>query len=184
MQRLLIVFSLTCFIAFPSFSQKKVNWLTWEEAMEKSQIEKRKIVIDFYTDWCGWCKKMDTNTFEADVIADYLNENYYPVKFDAERRETIIYNDKEYKFIRRGKNGYHELAAELLNGKLSFPTVVFLDENSKMIQPIPGYQDAHTFEMIIKYFAEDYFKKIPWPKYTREFKPTQIHTVPVKNDGN
>ena len=182
MQKLLIVFSFLCFIAYPSFSQKKVNWLTWEQAMEKNQLEKRKIVVDFYTEWCGWCKKMDAHTFEADIIADYLNENYYPVKFDAERRETIIYNDKEYKFIRRGKNGYHELAAEMLKGKLSFPTVVFLDENSKLIQPIPGYIDAKTFEMIIKYFAEDYFKKVPWPKYSREYKPTPRNSIPVKSN--
>lgn len=184
MHKLLIVFSFICLAAFPSFSQKKVNWLTWEQAMEKNKDEQRKIVVDIYTDWCSWCKKMDKYTFEADNIADYLNDNYYPVKFDAERKETIIYNGKEYKFINRGKNGYHELAAELLKGKLSFPTVVFLDENSKLIQSIPGYQDSKTFEMIIKYFAEDYFKKVPWPKYTREFKPTPMVETPVKNGGN
>lgn len=104
MQKLLIVLSFLCFIAFPSFSQKKVNWLSWEEAMVQNQVEKRKIVVDIYTDWCGWCKKMDAHTFEADIIAAYLNENYYAVKFDAERRETITYNGKEYKFVKRGKN--------------------------------------------------------------------------------
>ncbi len=184
MQKIILVFSFLFLTGSLSFGQKKVHWLTWEQAMEKNKEEQRKIVVDIYTDWCGWCKKMDSNTFEADIIADYLNNNYYPVKFDAERRETITYNDKEYKFIKRGKNGYHELAAELLRGKLSFPTVVFLDEESKIIQPIPGYQDAQTFEMIIKYFAEDYFKKVPWQKYTREFKPAPIAPEPVKNGGN
>jgi len=184
MYKTLIVFSFLCLISSSSFSQKQVNWLTWEQAMEKNEVEQRKIIVDFYTEWCGWCKKMDVNTFDTDIIADYLNENYYPVKFDAERRETIIYKGKEYKYIRKGKSGYHELAAELMNGKLSFPTVVFLDEDSKIIQPIPGYQDSRTFEMIMKYFAEDYFKRVPWPKFTREFKPAPRRTLsPVDTSG-
>ena len=182
MYKALIVFFLLVLVNTSSFSQKKVNWLTWEQAIEKNETEKRKILVDFYTDWCGWCKKMDVNTFDTEIISDYLNEFYYPVKFDAERKQTIIYKGKEYKFIRRGKSGYHELAAELLGGKLSFPTVVFLDENSEIIQPIPGYQDARTFEMIIKFFAEDYHKRMPWPKYAREFKPSQ-NASPVKNSG-
>ncbi len=183
MYKTLIVISFLCLIVSSSYSQKQVNWLTWEEAMEQNEIEQRKIVIEFYTEWCGWCKKMDKNTFDTDIIADYLNENYYPVKFDAERKESITYMGKEYKYIKKGKSGYHELAAELMAGKLSFPTVVFLDEDSKIIQPIPGYQDARTFEMIMKFFAEDYFKRVPWPKFTREFKPTPRTLTPVDNSG-
>ena len=49
-----------------------VNWMSFEEAVEKSKKEKRKIFIDVYTDWCGWCKVMDKNTFSQPVIAKYI----------------------------------------------------------------------------------------------------------------
>ena len=61
-----------------------VKWLTFEEAVEKSKTEKRKIFIDVYTDWCGWCKVMDKNTFNDPEVAKLLNEKFYPVKFNAE----------------------------------------------------------------------------------------------------
>ena len=55
--------------AFGQDAATTVNWLTFEEAVERSKTEKRKIFIDVYTDWCGWCKVMDKNTF---VIGAYL----------------------------------------------------------------------------------------------------------------
>jgi len=50
--------------AHSAFGQ--VNWMTFEEAEIKYQEEKRKIFVDVYTDWCGWCKKMDANTFNEE----------------------------------------------------------------------------------------------------------------------
>ncbi len=176
----LILLLIFVYIAGPQASGQNVEWLSWEEAMELSKTEKRKIMIDVYTDWCGWCKQMEKVTFNSTSVAGYLNDNYYPVKFDAESKKTLNYNGKEYKYIKRGRNGYHELAAELLRGKLSFPTVVILDENANMIQPIPGFQDAKTFEMVMKFFAEDHFKNTPWPKFAREFQPAVV-PQPVKN---
>ena len=71
-----------------------VNWLSWEEAMALSQKDKKKILLSVYTDWCGWCKRMDTVTFEEPGLARYLNENFYPVKFDAEQRTELEYKGK------------------------------------------------------------------------------------------
>ncbi|MEL6989660.1 MAG: DUF255 domain-containing protein, partial [Bacteroidota bacterium] len=136
----------------------KVKWLSWEEAIEKSKIQKKKIFVDIYTDWCGWCKKMDKATFQQAEIAEYLNEHYYAVKFNAEQRGNIELKDKIYKFISAGRNGYHELAFNLTRGRLSYPTIVFLDEEMNLIQPIPGFQNAQNFELIMTYFSEDHHK--------------------------
>ena len=72
-------------------SDSTVNWLTFEEAVERSKTEKKKIFIDVYTDWCGYCKVMDKNTFSQADIAQYLNENFYPVKFNAEQKQDITF---------------------------------------------------------------------------------------------
>lgn len=148
-----------------------VNWLTFEEAVEKNKTAPRKIVVDIYTDWCGWCKRMDKTTFSQAQIASYLNENYYPVKFNAEQKEEILFNGKEYGFVSNGRRGYHELAAEITGGMLSYPTTVFLDEDMKVIQAIKGFKDADSFEQIATYFGGDYHKKTPWESYRKNYKP-------------
>ena len=146
-----------------------VHWMSLEEALEKSKVEKRKIFVDMYTDWCGWCKHMDSTTFVNADVARYLNENFYPVKFNAEQENDIVFKEKTYKFKKNGSRGFHELAALWLNNRLSFPTVVFLDETQHLIQPVPGYQDAVKMEAIINYFGSDSHKKTPWESYEKNF---------------
>lgn len=147
----------------------KVKWMTLEDALEKSKTEKRKIFVDVMTDWCGWCKRMDSTTFVNPAVAEYLNDHYYPVKFNAEQQQDITFKDKTYRFKKNGARGFHELAAEWLNNRLSYPTVVFLDENQGVIQPLPGYQDAVKMEAILNYFGTDSHKKTPWESYEKNF---------------
>jgi thioredoxin-related protein len=148
----------------------KIKWMTLEEALEKSKTEKRKIFVDVYTDWCGWCKRMDTTTFVSPAVAQYLNDHYYPVKFNAEQQKDIVFKDKTYQFKKNGARGYHELAVQWLNNRLTYPTVVFLDENQSTIQPLAGYQDAEKMEAVLNYFGTDSHKKTPWETYEKNFK--------------
>ena len=154
-------------MSFTLFGQNQVRWLSFEDAIKKSETQPRKIFIDVYTDWCGWCKKMDANTFSNDAIAKYLNENYYPVKFDAEYKKDILFNGKTYKFVKTYRGGYHELATEILSGRLSFPSTVFIDEYGDIIQAIPGYQDIRNLDMILRYFGENHHKTTPWRKFEK-----------------
>ncbi len=147
----------------------KVEWLTIEEATERCKIEKKKIFIDVYTSWCGWCKRMDETTFSDPAVAKYLNDNYYAVKLDAEQEQDIVFKDKTYHYKKMGNRGYNEFAIELLNNRLSFPTVVFLNEDLEVIQALATYLDAPKFETIINYFGTDNHKKTPWEAYERTF---------------
>ncbi|MCB0595154.1 MAG: DUF255 domain-containing protein [Lewinellaceae bacterium] len=155
-------------------NEEGVKWLSWEEAMALSQTEKKKILLNVYTDWCGWCKRMDKATFEEPNIARYINDNFYPVKFDAEQRNELEYKGKTYKYVKNGQRGYHELAAELLKGRLSFPTVVFLDEHANVIQSIVGYKSPQQFERIATYFAGGHYKKTPWSTYQATYRPVLV----------
>lgn len=135
-----------------------VQWMTFEEAVEKSKKEKRKIFIDVYTDWCGWCKVMDKKTFNEPAVARVLNEKYYPVKFNAEQREDVVYNGTTFKFIEHGGRGTHQLAAALLNNQLSYPSVVFLNEDFAIVNILKGYRQAPEFHKIAEFIGGDHYK--------------------------
>ncbi|MFM1878446.1 MAG: hypothetical protein RLZZ241_1312 [Bacteroidota bacterium] len=157
----------------PEFlSAQEVNWLSWNEAVSLSQTEgnSKKIFIDVYTDWCGWCKKMDKDTFQNPEVAAYMSRHFYMVKLDGEGKEPIEFRGKSYEFVPQGRNGYHELAAALLQGRLSYPTVVFLDEDFQMLSPVPGYQRPEPFLNIARYFAEDIYKEKDWKTYSGQGK--------------
>src|SRR5690606_4382796 len=68
---------------------KKINWVSIEEAERLTKEAPRKIFVDVYTDWCGWCKRMDATTFTDEAVVDYVNEHYYAVKLNAESKENI-----------------------------------------------------------------------------------------------
>lgn len=166
--QLLLTASFLC-VATVQDAQSLVNWLTWEEAAELSKAEPRKFFVDVYTDWCGWCKKMDKATFQNATVAEYLNTHFYPIKFNAEYREEIRINERVYQFVRGPGRNYHQLAAEITFGRLQYPTIVFLDEEFKVIQPIPGFKDPTEMQIIIHYFAGDHHKTTPWTRYREQF---------------
>jgi len=156
--------------SFDHIENSPVSWITFEQAVEKSKTEKRKIFIDVYTDWCGWCKVMDTKTFTDPKVAKLLNEKFYAVKFNAEQREDIKFQETTFKFIENGRSGYHQLAAALLNNQMSYPTVVFLDEDFKMIQPLPGYREAPEFHKIAQFIGEGHYKTEKWEDFQAAYK--------------
>lgn len=180
------IFTSLLLVASVSLSaQEIINWYTWEEGMTKSEDEPKKFIVDMYTDWCGWCKRMDKATFQNNDIATYVNENYIAIKFDAEQKGELSYQENVYKFVKSGRRGYHQLAAQLTGGKLSYPTVIFLDEKKEVIQALPGFLDAQTFAPIIKYFAEDEHQTTPWAVYLSNYKAAQgVVTPPVTPKKN
>lgn len=152
---------------------QEVKWYTIEEAIALNEKSPKKIVIDVYTDWCGWCKVMDRNTFGNKIIAEYLNENYYPVKFNAEQKENITLGGYTYKYISQGRRGYHELAAALLNGNLGYPSVVFLttiEDKLQIIHIEQRYIPPKDFDQIINFIGDDLYKEISWNEFLASYQ--------------
>jgi thioredoxin-related protein len=108
---------------------------------------------------------MDKDTYENRTIVNILNEKYYAVKLNAEQKEILTYKGKEYKYIKNGRRGYHEFAANLLRGKLSYPTTVFMNKDEQLIQQLPGYLDAKQLEPILHYFSNDQYLKYTWEEF-------------------
>lgn len=154
--------------AYQPASEKasKIQWLTIEQAAARMEKEPRKIVIDVYTDWCGWCRKMDKETFTDPKVVDLVNKHFYAVKLNAEGKEPITLRGQTFKY----KDEYrsHELAVALLQGQMSFPTTVYLDEKMNMLAPVPGYLDAKTFTKILSYFGENHHQSMNFQEYEKK----------------
>jgi thioredoxin-related protein len=150
-------------------TEEPVKWMTIQEAETACKAKPKKILIDVYTDWCGWCKRMDANTFSNPTVAAYLNEKYYCVKLNAEQKEDITFLGQTFKFVASGRGGYNQLAFELLQGRLSYPTIAFMDENFYFIQPIPGYQTPEQMYPILRYFGTDAFRTQGWEDFQKSY---------------
>ena len=169
MKRMLLLTALLL-LAMPfNVQAQQVNWLSWEEATAIVQSDNsKKVFVDVYTDWCGWCKRMDRDTFANPEVAAYMSENFLMVKLDGEGRENIDYKGRTFKYVASGRRGYHELAAVLLRGKMSYPSVVFMDEQMNLITTVPGYHQAKPFLNIARYFGDDIYKDTDWKTYSSQ----------------
>ncbi len=152
----------------PTGSADHVKWMNLSEASARLQNEKRPILIDLYTDWCGWCKIMDKKTYSNTKVARYLQENFYPVKVNAESRETMIWNGKSYNFNADFRT--NDFAVYVTQGRLEFPTTVIIPADGSEPQAIPGYLEPKDLELIVKYFGEGKYGKISFDEFQKSFK--------------
>lgn len=173
------LFLLFLFIPVLSFCQSKkkeketIKWMTFQEAVKSNETVKKKILIDVYTEWCGWCKKMDASTYEDKKVIEYINKNYYAVKLDAEMSDSVVFQG--HTFVKpepTNKKSTHQLAVALLNGKLGYPSTVFLDENYAMLSPVQGYLEVGHIEMYLKFFGENIYKNQKWEDFEKTFQGT------------
>ena len=135
-----------------SKSDNSIKWINIEDALARVKKEPKKIIVDVYTEWCGWCKKMDNITFKDPTISKYINENYYAVKLDAESKDPISIDGKVYDYISRDSEDIMSWLECYLVVKMSYPSLVFIDEKGKIIQSIPGYQTPESLHKILAFF--------------------------------
>lgn len=152
--------------------QETINWMSIEEAEARCAEAPRMVFIDVYTDWCGWCKRMDKDTFSNPVIAKYMNNHFYAVKLNAETSDTITFQGQQYVgYVREdGRNGSHRLARTLLKGRMSYPSYVIMNEEMKALQVIGGYQQVEAFEPMIHFFGDGAYKVMSGNDFMKEFK--------------
>jgi thioredoxin-related protein len=153
---------------------EEIHWITSIDELQAKMAEQpRKVLVDMYTGWCGWCKKMDAETYTNPSLVKYVNNNFYAVKLDAERKDTINFQGKQFFFAPEYRtNGFAlELLKDMLSkgGQLSYPQTVFLMENFQNPVPIPGYRTVAEMETFLTYFGDNVFRRQAFDQYSKTF---------------
>ncbi len=150
-----------------------INWISFNEAYVKCKKNPRPILVDIYTKWCGPCKLMSAQTFNNPSIANYINNNFYAVKFDAECKDTVKFD--KYVFVSSdltNAKAPHQFAASILDNQLAYPSIVFLSNQIQRLDIIKGFQPAHLFEPILNYYGSGDYQKTKWEEYQKSFVST------------
>jgi thioredoxin-related protein len=156
-------------LGLSSLAQEKIKWHSIDEAIVLASQDPRMLVIDVYTDWCGWCKRMDATTFSDPTIIKMMNDHFYPVKLDAEGKDDITIGDRTFKFVESGRRGYHEIAAIVTRGRLSYPTISYLDAQGKVLEAAPGYKTPDQFRVYLAYYAEGAYKDQTFDEFSASY---------------
>lgn len=146
----------------------QVKWLSFEEAVKLNKEKPKAILIDVYTTWCGYCKVMDKKTFNDPEIAKMINENFYPVKFNAESTDPITFEGHTYTYDK--KNRVHQLAIAILQGQMSYPSIAYMNGENQLLSVVPGFQEPANLKPMLKYFGEGHYKTIAWNDYMANYK--------------
>jgi thioredoxin-related protein len=175
MKKQWIIYILLMVLVFGSFgfrnvssfhrNETPVKWVSIEEAIALQKKKPKKMFIDMYTDWCGWCKRMDATTFTDPTVAAFLNEHFYCVKFNAEQKNPVVFQGRTFNFVASGSRGYHELAAALLDGQLGYPSFVYLNEKLERITISPGYKQPAQILPELKYVGGGYYETLKYSEY-------------------
>ena len=161
---LIRIISIIFFLSFSNNYSQEIKWISFEKALEAQKTHPKNLILDVYTNWCGPCKLMDKNTFQNKFIAEFINEHYYAVKFNAEGNEKINFRGRKYENIgydssrSQSRNSSHQFARFL--GVNAYPTTMFFDDKMNLITPIKGYLVPQQLEIYLELFKDDDYKLV------------------------
>ena len=164
MEKIFYIFIFVLFVTSGLIAEDKIKemkWRKYDTGLTEAKKLKKKILVDVYTDWCKWCKKLDAEVYTEAKVAKYLDQQYIPVKINAESDEKVTYDGK--------KITEAELAARL--GVSGYPTIIFLDTEGKYINKLASFVSADRFLPIMQYIGDDHYKKISWEEYQKKNTP-------------
>ena len=157
---------------------KLIKWLSLDAAQAAAKKAPKPLFVDVYTSWCGPCRMLDAKTFNDPKLADYVNKHYYPVKFNAESGDPVTFKGQKFEnpefnpAMVGNRNGTHQLTYAIANvqGRIAYPTVVYLDSDLNVLAPVQGLMDPQQMEPILVYFGEGAYKTQDYQAFLGSFK--------------
>ena len=139
-----LVLAVFLIITFNISAQDAIKWHKFDEGLNKAQTENKFLLVDFYTDWCGWCKKMDANTYTDKSVIDLINKNFIAVKMNPEKDGAVNFQDKNYPAA-----NFAQAA-----GVTGYPATGFFESDSDFIATVPGYMEPDKMIELLNFITE------------------------------
>ena len=136
----------------------ELTWLPYNEGLLKAEKESKHVLIYFYTNECGWCKKMEKETYSNEEVKKILYDKFVAIKINAKSENKVVENGK--------KISERKLAT--LYQVSGYPTTWFLESDNNRIAPLPGYAPTEQFIPVIKYIGEGWYKSISFEEYLKK----------------
>jgi thioredoxin-related protein len=125
---------------------KDIQWFGYDEGLSRAKNYSKKVFLNFYADWCRYCKQMDQTTFEDKRVVAYLNENFIPVRVNSDKKP--------------------QRAAEF--GVQGLPVSWFLTEKGERIGNQPGYLAADTLLPLLKFIYTDAYEQMGFNEFLKQ----------------
>jgi len=129
-----------------SQNSSNINWQNYENGMVRGKSESKKILINFYADWCRYCKEMDKKTFKDKSVISYLNENFVSIKVNSDKNRKL---------------------AQTYNVR-GLPATWFITETGENIGNRPGYMSPEDMLNVLKYIYTDSYKKMNFSEFMKK----------------
>ncbi len=149
---LLVIFCLSVWIPYScsssednSASSGNIKWYKYDKGIEAGKNLNKKIFLNFYADWCGYCKVMNKNTFRDSSVVSYLNENFISIRVNSDRERKTA-------------------AAYKVTG---LPVTWFIKANGDPIGNQPGYIPPETMLPILKYIQTESYNKMKFSEFQK-----------------
>ena len=152
----------------PPTKAATLEWTTLEKAVAKAAAEEKAVLIDVYTDWCGWCKKMDKETFLDPAVAEVLNAKFALAKVNGESKEAITFKGHKTDGVGIGR----------AFGVRGYPAIIFLDAKGETLTMLPGFLDAQQFLPVVLFIGNREYEKTEWADYLENFNKSKQAPAP------
>jgi len=146
-------------VSLESASAKEIAWLSYDSGLAKAKAESKAVVIDFFTTWCGWCKKMDATTFRDSAVVAAFNKNFIGVRVNGDATSSFLTREGE----RMSERSFTQAV-----GVRGFPTYWFLDSEGKGVRGVSGYMSAEVFMSNLKWVAGRHYKTMSYDNYVKK----------------
>ena len=192
MTKRILILSILCSLFYTQIHAQQIEWKTIEQAAKTDSKSNAKLYfVDFYTTWCGWCKRMDRETFNDPVVAKIINTYYLPVKFNAEGSSEFSWLGTKYSNIATApgaRPATHSFAKAVLGVQIGFPSFVIFNTDQTKLTIIQGYQPADELIMALWYFASGDNKRYSYDSYrkifNKEIRPTMNKKLGLKTNNS
>lgn len=180
MKKIFTIFLLFALLS-PITHAQSIHWNTIEKAAPAENNNGKKLYfVDFFTNWCGWCKRMDRETFTDATVAKILNKYYIPVKFNAEGNADFTWKNIRYTNTSTApgqRPSVHSFAKYILGQQMGFPSFVIFGADQSTLTILQGYKTKEELPIILWYFCSGDYLKYSFEQYLKIFDKEIRHVM-------